>query len=240
MFTEADAEKVNKSLSVQTGITAAFGKNAAKIVGDIAASKMKPIVDAKNYQAIKDKQQNSEALSPAEQFQLVTLESAGMTEAKAMSDPANPELQQDYENWKEGGVYRVGLHVIAGAMAGGVNGAIGAGASATVAPLLDAMQEQMTHSLIESGMNAETARATASLIAVGTAAAVGGIAGNGIQGATTAANIDLNNRQLHPNETQRIKNLAKGDDKKEARLAIAACALVKCSAEYSVGSGEYN
>ncbi len=215
VFTTEDADTINTSLSVQTGITSEFGKNAAKIVGDIAASKMKPYQDAKAYQDIKDKQDSGEALSPAEQFQLAVLEQGGMTDAIAQSNLANPELQQGYENWKEGGVYRVGLHVIAGAMGGGVNGAIGAGVSATAAPLLDAMQQQMTQSLIESGMNAETARATAGLIAVGTAAAAGGFAGGGVQGATSAANVDLNNRQLHPDEEVWLKAKAKEFARKE-------------------------
>ena len=109
----------------------------------------------------------------------------------------------------------MGLHVIAGAMGGGVNGAIGAGASAAAAPLLDEMQAKMTQRLIESGMNPETARATAGLIAVGTAAAAGGLAGGGIQGATTAANIDLNNRQLHPDEETWLKAKAREFARKE-------------------------
>ena len=87
----------------------------------------------------------------------------------------------------------------------------------------------MTQSLIDGGMNAETARATASLIALGAAATAGGVAGGGVQGATTAANIDLNNRQLHPVETKRIQELAQGDPQKEARLIEAACALVRCA-----------
>ena len=81
VFTEADAEKVNTSLSVQTGITAEFGKNAAKVVGDIAAYHIKPIADARAYEAIKNKQENGEALSLAEEFQLATLEQDGMTDA---------------------------------------------------------------------------------------------------------------------------------------------------------------
>ena len=208
-FTEADAEKINQSLSAQTGITAAFGQNAAKIVGDIAARQMKPIDDAKAYQAIRAKELNGEALSSAEEFQLAILEKGGMTDAIAQSNLTNPDLLQDYENWKEGGVYRIALHTIAGAMGGGVNGAIGAGASAAVAPLLDEMQDRMTQSLIDSGMNPETARATASLIAVGAAAIAGGVAGGGIQGATTAANVDANNRQLHAKEIDWIKANAK-------------------------------
>jgi hypothetical protein len=49
----------------------------------------------------------------------------------------------------------------------------------------------------------------------------------------------LYNRQLHENETDRIKTLAGGDPQKEADLSAAACALVHCSSEYAVGSKEY-
>ena len=105
--------------------------------------------------------------------------------------------------------------MIAGAMGGGVKGALGAAVSAIAAPLLDDIQVKMTQSLIDSGMNAETARATASLITLGAAATVGGVAGGGIQGATTAANVDLNNRQLHPDEQTWLKGKAKEFAKRE-------------------------
>jgi hypothetical protein len=41
--------------------------------------------------------------------------------------------------------------------------------------------------------------------------------------------VDANNRQLHKPETDRIKELAKGDPKKEARLTEAACSLAHCA-----------
>jgi filamentous hemagglutinin len=41
--------------------------------------------------------------------------------------------------------------------------------------------------------------------------------------------VDYYNRQLHPAETQRIKELANGDPQKAARLTAAACALVRCA-----------
>ena len=50
-----------------------------------------------------------------------------------------------------------------------------------------------------------------------------------MQGAATGLNVDLNNRQLHPTEKQRIKELANGDPQKQARLTEAACALVRCA-----------
>ncbi len=56
-----------------------------------------------------------------------------------------------------------------------------------------------------------------------------GAAAGGVQGAATGLNVDLNNRQLHPTEKQRIKELANGDPQKQARLTEAACALVRCA-----------
>jgi filamentous hemagglutinin len=47
--------------------------------------------------------------------------------------------------------------------------------------------------------------------------------------ATAGANAAENNKMLHPKAMQRIQDLAKGDPQKEARLAAAACALVRCS-----------
>jgi filamentous hemagglutinin len=70
------------------------------------------------------------------------------------------------------------------------------------------------------------------------AAGIGGAAG-GPQGLATALSVDANNRQLHPDELQRIRTLAKGDPQQEARLTAAACALVQCYAEYPEGSVAY-
>jgi filamentous hemagglutinin len=85
-----------------------------------------------------------------------------------------------------------------------------------------------------------------SMIELGSAI-IGGVAGKAIggdlqtanAGANMALTADQNNRQLHLNEKQRIKELAKGDAEKEARLIMAACALVKCYAEYPENSAEY-
>jgi len=79
------------------------------------------------------------------------------------------------------------------------------------------------------------------------AAALSGSAIGGVIGGTTgaqsgaAASLDAEryNRQLHPDEVARIQQLSGGDKDKEARLKAAACALVKCSAEFTVGSPDY-
>jgi hypothetical protein len=57
---------------------------------------------------------------------------------------------------------------------------------------------------------------------------------------TTGTNAAANNRLLHDSEKQRIKDLAKGDPQKEARLTAAACALAKCYAQYPQDSTNYN
>ncbi|WP_407465323.1 hemagglutinin repeat-containing protein [Xanthomonas campestris] len=73
-------------------------------------------------------------------------------------------------------------------------------------------------------------------------ALVSGIAGGDLRnaslGGAIAGNAVENNRMLADAEINRIKTLANGDPQKEARLTIAACALVKCSAQYADGSEE--
>ena len=177
VFTQQDAEKINKSLSVQASVTADFGKNSAKFVGDVAGKKQKELTDAA---AAADKAGN-----------------------KAEAD----RLTAEASLWSEGGAYRVSMHLVAGAMGGGINGAAGAAASAASAGVLNKVQDQMQASLVAGGMNADVAKATASLLTAGASAAIAGAAG-GVQGATAGLNVDLNNRQLHPSETKRIKELA--------------------------------
>jgi filamentous hemagglutinin len=50
----------------------------------------------------------------------------------------------------------------------------------------------------------------------------------------------VNNRQLHYDEKQLIKQQAAGDTSKEARLTQAACYAVQCWAQYPEGSQLYN
>ena len=137
------------------------------------------------------------------------------------ADMKYSELKNSYPaeaaKWAEGGEYRVAAHAASSLLAGGVGGALGAGASA---PLMPGIGE----AIADMGLPAPVAQA----VGAATAAAIGGAAGGGI-GAASAYNVDVNNRQLHPTETQRIKELAGGDLVKEARLAAAACAMVHCA-----------
>jgi hypothetical protein len=145
---------------------------------------------------------------------------------------------EEAAKWAEGGVYRVAAHAALGALAGGLDGAVGAAAAAEAAPTLEKLQGAVQDKLAGAGMSNDAASVAAKLITGGTAAAIGGVAGGGA-GAATALNADVNNRQLHPEEKARIKQLAGGDPGKEARLTAAACALVRCYAEYPEGSPTY-
>lgn len=95
--------------------------------------------------------------------------------------------------WAEGGEYRVALHAAAGALSGGVAGALGAGASA-------ALMSHLADAIGEMHLSLPVAQALAAV----TATAIGGIAG-GAAGATSAYNVELNNRQLHPSEIKWIQ-----------------------------------
>jgi hypothetical protein len=135
VFTQQDADKINKSLSVQTSVTATFGQNASKAIGDYGASKTAPVDQARAYQDLKGKE-SAGNLSPAEQTRLASMEQNGYTPDKAQAALNNPQNQADYANWKEGGPARVAAHTIVGGLTGGTNGAFGAATSQTVVPLL--------------------------------------------------------------------------------------------------------
>ena len=117
VFTQADVEKINKSLSTQTAITGEFGKNSAKFVGDTAGKKQKELTDQASA-------------------------------AKAAGNSAEAErLTAEAGLWAEGGAYRVSMHLVAGAMGGGINGAAGAAASAASAGVMDKVQACLAHLL---------------------------------------------------------------------------------------------
>ena len=159
-------------------------------------------------------------------------------EASELKNPVKTAaITTEIDKWAEGGGYRVALHSLTGALSGGISGALGAAASASAAPLLQQLQGGVANSLQTAGLSPEAAtgiaRGIAGLTAAGVGAAVGGTAG-----AASALTIDANNRQLHPAETQRIKELAKSTGLSEDKLTRAACYAVKCWAEYPGGGKE--
>jgi filamentous hemagglutinin len=77
----------------------------------------------------------------------------------------------------------------------------------------------------EMGLPAPVAQALGAV----TAAAIGGVAG-GAAGAASGYSVDINNRQLHFSEAQKLSALKVGKTAEQRdRLDAAACALVHCA-----------
>lgn len=153
----------------------------------------------------------------------------GKQAPKAVADYAQAKVKElkatnpeEAKKWEEGGIYRVALHTTLGALTGGASGAAGAATIASAAPLMDEMQEKLANKLEAAGLSKEAAQAAAKTMAQTTALAVGAAAG-GTQGGVMALNVDANNRQLHPSETKRIKELAKNKAKEVCRGGDVSC-----------------
>lgn len=113
----------------------------------------------------------------------------------------------------------------AGASASGSNTGTGSGCGAGA---LGAVVGEFSAQLYGAADPAKTIAFASMMSGIAAAAAGQGAEGVAIA-ASTGANAAQNNRLLHISETQRIKELAKGDKQKEARLTAAACALVRCA-----------
>ncbi|XCA40164.1 hemagglutinin repeat-containing protein [Trinickia caryophylli] len=133
--------------------------------------------------------------------------------AKAASLLGEADLAEQYKDeakpWAEGGADRIGLHILGGAMLGGLGaggaagafgGAAGAGVSAGLAPKLNEMADDFG---APGTLGHALGNGLGNLIAAAAGAAVGGGAG-----AATASLADLYNRQLHPDERRWAKDNA--------------------------------
>ncbi len=148
---------------------------------------------------------------------------------KAIADYSNKKIQElkaeganadEIAKWEEGGAYRVALHAISGGLSGGVGGALGSGAVASSANLLDDLQRKASEALVAQGLSPEVAKMVAQGLAETTALGIGTVAG-GSGGGAAALATDTNNRQLHPKEIdwigQNRKSFAKALSEKLER-----------------------
>ncbi|MCW9733581.1 hypothetical protein L5B97_08925 [Avibacterium sp. 20-15] len=200
-----------------------ISKNFAPVAAQGIAWASEQLGAVQNYEVLSArKSQVEKALSnstnPEERAKL-------QGELTQLTDYLN-ENQTRYNLWKEGGAGRAALHAAAGGLlTGNVTGAAAAGTTSLAAPVIENLGEKAEEKFGKAGKL--VVNATAGL-------AIGAAVGNGNVGAmSAAANTDWNNRQLHPDEMKRIKELSQGDKEKEQRLTIAACALVHCSAQLS-------
>ncbi|HHA2984342.1 TPA: hypothetical protein ACOD9X_002397, partial [Stenotrophomonas maltophilia] len=131
------------------------------------------------------------------------------------------ETEEGKAFWADGGNGRALLHGMAGAAmaalggADALNGAVSAAgaekAKKAISDYLTANQSEISPEQFRSLMEVSSAM-------------VGGLAG-GSTGANIALTGDRFNRQLHPEQLARIKDMAADDLTVEARLYVAACAL---------------
>ena len=206
-----DKDAVAKEINLQREVTQEFGKNAAQTTAAVS-DKLGNTQSYERYQAAKTlleaKLQNTD--SEAEKAAIRT--SLGQVNAYLA------ENQSRYDTWKEGGIGRSILHGAAGGLTtGNLGGILAGGGTSLAAPYLDKAAENLGPA------------GKAAVNALG-GAAIGYAAGGNIGTAAVGANIDWNNRQLHPKETQILNKLSKGKSAEEQyRLKAAACALTQCA-----------
>ena len=165
-----DGQRLQEKVQAEASITAQFGQNAAKAVGDYAGGKVKEL----------------------------------RMQAAAEADPSKRQaLLDEASKWDEGGAYRVAAHAAVGGLAGGVQGALGAGASAATVP---AIAEAV------NGMGLPEPVRQVVIAAAGTAV---GAAAGGTAGATAGFNQTANNYLKH-------------EELKAKRDELAACKDQQC------------
>jgi hypothetical protein len=200
-----------------------------KAIGDLAQEKTKPYTDAV---LMKSAAQGAlDALNAQDDSKVDPTQRAQLEQLIKQADAALVQYKEQYDNWADGSVNKIALHALATAAlsnAGGgsaLDGAIAGGLNEAKAPILDGLTKDL---------DAVSQKFVAELASLGVGVAVGNA-----QTASLTLDAERNNRQLHPDETARIKRLAGGDAKKEARLTAAACAIVRCYAEFPVDSAAY-
>ncbi|MDR2239141.1 MAG: hemagglutinin repeat-containing protein [Zoogloeaceae bacterium] len=119
----------------------------------------------------------------------------------------NVQLAETKDKWGEGGLYRVALHTLAGALTGNLDGALGAGLSALAVPEIAEVIKQLD-------LPTEVKQVLIALSGTAIGAAVGGD-----QGATAGLNQTVNNYLRHA-EATRLATLL---DKKYSGQCDAAC-----------------
>ncbi|UXH77378.1 hemagglutinin repeat-containing protein [Roseateles amylovorans] len=225
-----DGQKLAEQVKVNAQIVAEFGAQAAKEVGDFAASKTKPYDEAKlkrdAAQAVLDDPNADPSMRTVAK------------EMRANAVAVMAQQQETYDQWMEGGASRVALHAVVGALTGDLNGALGAAGSAAAAGRLDDFQAAVAQKLKDAGLGGDEtgannwAKALSTLASGALATGTGAIAGGGFNGAAAGLNQDYNNRQLHPAERKKAAELAKKSGGKYTQQQIEDAMRNSGNSEY--------
>ncbi|WP_244138120.1 hemagglutinin repeat-containing protein [Burkholderia vietnamiensis] len=213
-----NAQNVQNDIAVQQSV----GQVGMQVVGDVA--------DALQNRAKANARDAQQRLDQANAIH----DDAAAQQAQADLTAANAQVAM----WGPDGAARIASHAgvagIGAAMGGGnVAGAIGG----TVAG--DMVGNAASGALGDTLGGTVLGNVASGLAGAAVGGAIGGAAG-ALSGANGALSADLYNRQLHPNEKQKLAQLQKGQPKDEQdRLADAACYLVQCAAQLSSNDPAY-
>ena len=176
-----DKDAVAKEINLQREVMQEFGKNAAQTTAAVS-DKLGNTQSYERYQAAKTlleaKLQNTDSEA----------EKAAIRSSLGQVNAYLAENQSRYDTWREGGIGRSILHGAAGGLTtGNLGGILAGGGTSLAAPYLD----KAAGNLGPAGK--------AAVNALG-GAAIGYAAGGNVGTAAAGANVDWNNRQLHPKE----------------------------------------
>ena len=206
-----DKDAVAKEINLQREVTQEFGKNAAQTTAAVS-DKLGNTRSYERYQAAKTLLEAELQNTDSETEKAAIRATLGQVNAYLA------ENQSRYDTWKEGGIGRSILHGAAGGLTtGSLGGILAGGGTSLAAPYLDKAAENLGPA------------GKAAVNALG-GAAIGYVLSGNVGTAAAGANVDWNNRQLHPKETQILNKLSKGKSAEEQyRLKAAACALTQCA-----------
>ena len=173
---------VAKEINLQREVTQEFGKNAAQATAAVS-DKLGNTRSYERYQAAKTLLEAELQNTDSETEKAAIRATLGQVNAYLA------ENQSRYDTWKEGGIGRSILHGAAGGLTtGNLGGILAGGGTSLAAPYLDKAAENLGPA------------GKAAVNALG-GAAIGYAAGGNVGTAAVGANVDWNNRQLHPKET---------------------------------------
>lgn len=189
--------------------------------------------------------QNLQAAQQEAQENLRAANLAGAVMTNVVGDVAQKA------GWADGSPQKIIMHGIVGlieAKIGGTStaGGLAAGMSAeAMSPIIS--DYLLSHGYSNDPKNEDEFRKYNAMMNLGATlvgAAAGAVAGGSTLEAGAGGKIgqvaDENNRKLHYDEKQRIKQKADGNAAEEERLTKAACYAVQCWAQYPEGSQLYN
>ncbi|MBW8832300.1 MAG: hypothetical protein JF606_23410, partial [Burkholderiales bacterium] len=191
-----DGQQLMGDVQAQVQITQSALPRLANEIGNYAATKTRPVEEAQAYVDVKARADKGEA-GKTEQAWLARMESDGYSLDKAQATLSDPQAQRDYQNWKDDGAARVATHAVLGALGGGVQGALGAGASASLTPTVADAINQL-------GLPEAVRQA----VITGAGVAIGALAG-GTVGAVAGGNEAANNFLKHDQAAAMRKDFEK-------------------------------